>query len=314
MPTVTRAVKRNFDNTVQETSIQNEPSSIKIESTLNCSSEKIDVSEKQEISNVNINKFNTAHAESLIIERATPKSDVESSNDSENESVSSDDSINHRLTKPEQLYQDLLAIGAGKYLQKSDEEIRPGFTGKPINSYSHGNCFLAAVFRGHIEINAKNGVAELDRVIHEEACLLCSEKVKFTIRDCLSQEDYGGSSVGVGGPARCTSGGVNNCSGVEHNHGVGYFLSGLCQSRGHFRLDTGKFHNHCMQCPGFGKCIGDYRQGHCDECNTHFFVGYIGKYHCPVCPRPTTTEGESGSDDDYGIRAQARRERELEQQ
>jgi len=253
MPTVTRAVKPNFDNTEQETPIQNESSSIKTESILNCSSEKIDVSEKQEISNVNINKFNTAHAESLIIERATPKSDVESSNDAENESVSSDDSINHRLTKPEQLYQDLLAIGAGEYIEKSEKENRPGFTGKKTGYRGFGNCFLAGVFRGHIEINAKNGVAELDRVIHEDECLCCNAKVKFTIRDCLSQKDYGGYNYGEG-PAKCTTN-SKNCAGEGQE--IGYFLTGLCE--GNFQLDSGESHHHCMECPGFGKCSGDYR-------------------------------------------------------
>jgi hypothetical protein len=301
MPTVTRAEKRSFDNTLQETLM---PNSIKTESILNGSSVKLGVSEKQTLSNVNINKFNKA-----------PKSDVESSNDSENEAASSDDSMllcNLRLTKPEKLYQDLLAIGAGKYLQKSDEENRPGFTGKKTGYYEvrMGNCFLAACFRGHIRINAENGVAELDRVIHEEACLICTEKVKFTIRDCLSQDDYG---VNGEGPAKCNSGGVNNCAGLRLDHGISYYLSGLCD--GYFRLDEGKFHNHCMKCPGFGKCIGDYRQGHCEECGNHFWVGYIGKYHCPICPRPPTTEGESGSDDDGDVdRAQRRRERECKQQ
>ena len=181
---------------------------------------------------------------------------------------------NYRLTKPEKLYQDLLAIGAGKYLQKSDEENRPGFVGKKTRYDGRmGNCFLAGVFRGHIKIDAKNGVSELDRVIHEEGCLCCSEKVKFTIRDCLSQIDYGGNVYGSeGGPAKCTSKGDSKGERCpQEKHGAGFFLSGLCE--GHFRLDSGKFHNHCMKCPGFGKCIGDYRQGHCDECGTHYWAG-----------------------------------------
>ena len=31
-------------------------------------------------------------------------------------------------------------------------------------------------------------------------------------------------------------------------------------------MDSGKFHNHCTECPDLGKCIGDYREAHCERC------------------------------------------------
>ena len=37
----------------------------------------------------------------------------------------------------------------------------------------------------------------------------------------------------------------------------------MCE--GEPRFDDGKFHNHCTKCPGFGMCIDDYREVHCDR-------------------------------------------------
>ena len=36
-----------------------------------------------------------------------------------------------------------------------------------------------------------------------------------------------------------------------------FVVSRMCTSRP--ELSDGKFYNHCEECPGFGKCIGDYR-------------------------------------------------------
>ena len=32
--------------------------------------------------------------------------------------------------------------------------------------------------------------------------------------------------------------------------------------RGKVQPDSGKFHNHCRECPGFGTCLNDYRYAH----------------------------------------------------
>ena len=52
------------------------------------------------------------------------------------------------------------------------------------------------------------------------------------------------------------------------------YVTGLCQ--GKFSFDSGKSHNHCVACPGFGTCIGDYRMSHQDCCGKHMFVGLCG--------------------------------------
>ena len=53
---------------------------------------------------------------------------------------------------------------------------------------------------------------------------------------------------------------------------------------GGFEVTTGKFHNHCTECVGLGKCLGDFREMHCDECHGHFFTGLSG-FPCSCAER-----------------------------
>jgi hypothetical protein len=70
------------------------------------------------------------------------------------------------------------------------------------------------------------------------------------------------------------------------------YVTGLCQ--GSPSLDSGKFHNHCTQCPEFGVCIGDYREAHCGNCGKHWFCGN-SSFPCSWCGR------EDGDyDDEFG--------------
>ena len=41
------------------------------------------------------------------------------------------------------------------------------------------------------------------------------------------------------------------------------YVTSVCEGKPSF--DDGKYHNHCRQCPGFGQCIGDYREAHCSR-------------------------------------------------
>lgn len=52
----------------------------------------------------------------------------------------------------------------------------------------------------------------------------------------------------------------------------------MCE--GVFTEDCGKFSQHCQECKGLGKCIGDYREAHCFDCNKHYFTGMSG-FPCP---------------------------------
>lgn len=58
------------------------------------------------------------------------------------------------------------------------------------------------------------------------------------------------------------------------------YLTGLCE--GNPDLDSGKFHNHCIECDDFGVCIHDYRESHCTHCGEHYFEGLSG-FSCPHC-------------------------------
>jgi carboxyl-terminal PDZ ligand of neuronal nitric oxide synthase protein len=65
----------------------------------------------------------------------------------------------------------------------------------------------------------------------------------------------------------------------------------MCE--GHFQEDTGKFSQHCTDCKGLGKCIGDYREAHCEYCNKHYFAGLSG------FPCSCQENGDGDGDDDY---------------
>ena len=61
----------------------------------------------------------------------------------------------------------------------------------------------------------------------------------------------------------------------------GNYVTNMCSGSPTF--DSGKFHNHCIQCKKFGTCIGDYRERHCDVCGAHFFAGSMGGFSCQGC-------------------------------
>jgi hypothetical protein len=69
---------------------------------------------------------------------------------------------------------------------------------------------------------------------------------------------------------------------LEKNEYLGMRL--LRNVAGKPEFDNGKFHNHCERCPGFGVCIGDYREAHCGQCHEHYFTGLTGfRCGCSVC-------------------------------
>jgi hypothetical protein len=49
----------------------------------------------------------------------------------------------------------------------------------------------------------------------------------------------------------------------------------MCEGRGP-QDDSGKYRNHCDNCPGFGKCIGDYNEADGSYCDKHYFAGLSG--------------------------------------
>ena len=127
-------------------------------------------------------------------------------------------------------------------------------------------CLKQAMLRGHVSMTG-DPAAFMDVVVHEGPCVVCSAPHVCTVRDVLHQWIRGGD-YGDGGP-----GGAVQCEEC-----CGLYVTDLCGDRP--RFDCGKGHNHCVECPGFGECIGDIRNDHCHRCSGHYFAGFMGSGQC----------------------------------
>jgi hypothetical protein len=137
-----------------------------------------------------------------------------------------------------------------------------------INSVS--KCLRKGIQLGHIDLS---GDDPLSNVVLDGKCCCCDAPLRATVKELLYQPDYAGLDYEDGGdsaPVQCTK-----CQN-------GNYVTHLCHGKPEF--DSGKFHNHCTRCPGFGQCIGDYRESHCENCGKHFFQGLSG-FSCPNCSR-----------------------------
>ena len=114
--------------------------------------------------------------------------------------------------------------------------------------------------------------------------------MSVTVRDAAGQSDYGGDYEDG------SEGGAFKCTNEACGHAA--YVTGLCDGQG-LGLDSGKFHNHYGECPGFGKCIGDYREAHCSRCNKHFFAGLSG-FECRNCERRRGGGGGGGKRRRFG--------------
>ena len=128
-------------------------------------------------------------------------------------------------------------------------------------------CFKCGVLMGHIVLSE---ATTLDTVVFRGRCICCSAPHTATISDVLHQPVYGGNDYEDGGQE-----GTVQCEGC-----CGMYVTGLCEGR--LSFDSGKFHNHCVECPNFGKCLGDYREAHCMDCGKHWFMGMSG-FACSHC-------------------------------
>ena len=115
-------------------------------------------------------------------------------------------------------------------------------------------CVKAAIMRGHIQISGEEG--DLDKVVVEEKGD-CGHRMRATLGDLLRQPDYAGLDYEVGLQKSTV---VCQEEGCQSEEGRTY-VTGICE--GEPRFDCGKFHNHCVECPGFGQCHDDYRNKHC---------------------------------------------------
>ena len=135
-------------------------------------------------------------------------------------------------------------------------------------------CLKAGMLGGYVKCPpADSGVdaakAWLDDIILEDDCILCGASHTACVRDVLRQPTYAGLDYEDGG-----QNGAVQCEGC-----TGMYVTGLCRGKG--QLDSGKGHNHCLECPDFGECVGDYRNAHCRRCGDHYFHGSGGQFKCP---------------------------------
>ena len=124
-----------------------------------------------------------------------------------------------------------------------------------------------------------NGKESLKEEVGTMRCHFCSSFVMIRLKDCLYQ-DANGADYAAGseeGAIKCT-----HCKSQQ-------YITKLCE--GYPRLDSGKYHNHCTDCRGFGKCIDDVRYAHCEDCNKHFRMGSTWDI-CPKCARKADNKEE----------------------
>jgi len=127
-------------------------------------------------------------------------------------------------------------------------------------------------------LDSSDELNSADDVDHDEVanappgayCRKCRRPL--CIRALLHQGDYGGwDYYEVEHGARCVCGTPFR-----------FYVTNLCN--GSPTIDCGKFHNHCTQCRMFGQCIGDYRETHCGQCESHYY-GCMGRFPCPNCQK-----------------------------
>ena len=137
----------------------------------------------------------------------------------------------------------------------------------------NGNCTRAAIYSGSIKLTGQ--LSDLDQVIIS-GTLDCGHNCNATLGDLLEQPDYAGIDY-IDGMLEATV----LCDQNGDQCGGRTYVTNICTGDPYF--DSGKFHNHCNKCKTFGKCIGDYRDEHCDRCGDHFWAGSGGQFGCERC-------------------------------
>lgn len=140
-------------------------------------------------------------------------------------------------------------------------------------------CLKAAIAKGFIPM--KDGKLDLEAELCSGRCLVCSNQMVATVQDVLYQRAVGDdvSWLMLAGDSGKWSrwmtifaqyedgneGGALQCFGPRDSddeeeedldgetHGI--YITDLCVGRPSF--SDGKFHQHCTECPGYGKCIGE---------------------------------------------------------
>jgi len=139
-----------------------------------------------------------------------------------------------------------------------------------------GNCARAAIYKGFIKLTGD--VSDLDQVLLSGE-LYCGHQCTVTLRSLLRQPDYAGLDYEDGLQEATVFCDLNTeANNYEECYEGRTYVTSMCE--GNPTFDSGKFHNHCVDCKNFGKCIGDYREVHCGMCGKHYFSGLSG-FPCP---------------------------------
>eukprot|EP01084_Bolivina_argentea_P181024 312694_1 len=138
------------------------------------------------------------------------------------------------------------------------------------NPESVSKCLKRGIQKGYVIIDSSEG---LNKILLESECICCSKTHIVLIKDILYQSDYAGLDYEDGGEG----------AEIQCEDCCGLYVTNICEGKPNF--DSGKFHNHCKQCPDMGKCIYDYRNTHCYGCGDHYFCGSSGRFGCHNCDK-----------------------------
>jgi len=175
-------------------------------------------------------------------------------------------------------------------------EVKLLLQGMGIESLEDINrCTLSAIQTGIIQVQGKP--EDLDMVVFEEKAD-CGHMFKATLKQLLEQPDYNGNDCGESATVRCPE----NPDGNWDSACWGQYVRDICSGRP--CLDNGKGHNHCRGCPGFGRCLNDYRSSCYNRQGVHtnkvYFVG--GRYNTWTDDSSPDSELDfTDSDQDFSI-------------
>ena len=122
-------------------------------------------------------------------------------------------------------------------------------------------CVKSAIIKGFIEITGEDK-EELNQVVLSSndgtADWSCSHPINATLGELLYQPDYAGLDYEDGlQDATVVCRVCKEDPEVEDGQEGRTYVTRICTGQPQF--DSGKFHNHCKECSGFGMCINDYR-------------------------------------------------------
>jgi len=138
-------------------------------------------------------------------------------------------------------------------------------------------CILSGIARGFIKITGQK--EDLETVIYEgKADRGCKHNFKVKLGDVLYQGDYGGNDYEEN-ESEIAKVICKPCKRKNDGMGHFYFLSEMCYNLP--CLTSGKWHNHCEECPDYGTCLVDFRHTHCSSCEYHGWCGSCYKQGCP---------------------------------